>query len=216
VSELVKTEGDLIKAMHDDFKSQHLTGFWRKIHGDKFMAGLPDVLCALPDVASFTEFKWEDEDKWLMMPFDALVKHRLTGLQAAELKTLGVMGLTCPLRARVLIGFPVETSSNTFEMACGFDIDDLDKYRTFSACDLANVAVHAKLTRTEKWQDKWIYPKELFPQGGPIGMELQLRTAGSKEPWRVGALVLGLRRYRFHEIRKIHDDEAWEAMYGDE
>jgi len=214
-------EGDLIKAMHEDFKGQHLAGFWRKIHGDKYMAGMPDVLASLPDVAALTEFKWEDRDKWLMMPFDAMVKENLTGLQAAELTMLGIMGETCPLRARVLIGFHVESESGiNYEMACGFDMDMLNKYRTFSALDLATVAVHAReLPHTEgdeSWKKRWQFPKEFFPQGGPIGMELQLRKTPSSEHWRVGALVLGMRRYQVFGIRKVHDSEAWDAMYGDE
>lgn len=202
-------EGELIKAMHDDFKSQHLAGFWRKIHGDRYMAGMPDVLCALPDVAALCEFKWEDRDKWLMMPFDAMVKENLTGLQAAELKMLAISGATCPLRARVLIGFPVETDTRQFEMACGFDMDDLDKYKHFTACDLANVAVHAKLADAEKWRDKWQFP---FP--APVGMEMQLRATPSKEQWRVGALVLGLRRYKVFDVR-THIDQADETIFED-
>lgn len=210
-------EGQLIKDMEADYKEAHFGAFWRKIHGDKYMAGMPDVLAALPDVAALTEFKWEESDNLLLGPFADLVVQRLTGLQFAELQLLGAVSHTCPLRARVLIGFPVEDHQGlSYEMACGFDLADVPKYRTFSAADLANVAVHARVTPAEKWQQKWQWPKERFPLGGPIGMELQLRLAPSREKWRSAALVLGLRRYKAFEIRKVHDSEAWEAMYGEE
>lgn len=196
-------ETELIKAMHSDFKSQHVGSFWRKIHGDQFMAGMPDVIAALPDVAALTEFKWCKEDKWLMMSFRDMVKHELTGLQAAELTLLSVLSETCPLRARVLIGFPVETDSANYEMACGFDMDDLSKYSTFSACDLASVAVAAREEDDDTVvpKDRWRWDPKLFPLGSPPGMEFQLRKTPSSEHWRAGALVLGMRRYKVFDVR---------------
>lgn len=216
-------ETDLIQAMQADFKEQHLGSFWRKIHGDKYMAGMPDVLAALPDVAALCEFKWEEGDKWLMMPFAELVKHRLTGLQAAELTMLSVIGETCPLRARVLIGFPVESEEFKYEMAVGFDMSVLNYCKTFSAADLAGVAVHARETAGElgdmSWPDKWKFTdRNLYPYGSPLalGLEMQLRRTPSSEKWRVGPLVLGLRRYKVYKTRDTFNPDEWDAMYGDE
>lgn len=213
-------EGDLIDAMCKDFKDAHMGSFWRKIHGGKYMAGMPDVLAALPDVAALVEFKWEDQDRWLMQPFDAMVKNALTGLQAAELTMLSVIGGTCPLRARVLVGFPVESENANYEMACGFDMDALKRFRTFTAADLASIAVHARETAAERWPDKWrwdMYPS-LYPEGSPLllGMEMQLRRTPSSEKWRVGPLVLGLRRYKVYAERKQFNAEEWDEMYGDD
>lgn len=211
-------EGDLIKAMHEDFKDQYLGSFWRKIHGGQYMAGMPDVLAALPDVAALTEFKWETTDKWLMMPFDAMIRENLTGLQAAELTMLGVIGETCPLRARVLVGFPVESETANYEMACGFDMCELNRFKTFSAADLASIAVFAREAASERWPEKWNFSDtKLFPYGSPLGlgMEMQLRKTPSNEKWRVGPLVLGLRRYKVYTVRKEFNPEEWDAMYGD-
>lgn len=213
------TEGELIKNMHEDFRGQHVAGFWRKIHGDKYMAGMPDVLAAIADVAALVEFKWEDRDKWLMMPFDAMVKENLTGLQAAELTMLSVMGNTCPLRARVLVGYPVESDLYQYEMAVGFDMADLNRYKTFSACDLGSVAVGARefdrVNNPEGVKNCWQYDPQYFPGGvQPHGLELQLRRKGTSEPWRVAPLVLGTKRFKYFDVR-THINQADDEIFDD-
>lgn len=194
-------ETELVKDMGRDFRAQHLGAFWRKIHGDKFQAGFPDVICALPDVAALTEFKWCDTDRILMQPFGAAMAGLLTGLQFAELAMLGAIGAPCPLRARILVGCPVETDAGSYEMAFGCDVADLPRYKTFSALDVINVALGAKAGGA------WHWDPQFFPTGAPEGLEFQLRRSPSDEPWRVGALVLGMRRYKAFEVRTKLDPE---------
>lgn len=205
-------EHDLIADMEKDFKKQHMGSFWRKIHGSKFQAGFPDVVAALPDVATLCEFKWCDTDRLLMGPFAYLVTEMLTGLQFAELTMLGALSETCPMRARVLVGCPItdDDSGKEYVMALGCDVADLPRYRGFSAVNVAALLLAAKET------GKWNYDPAFFPDGHPRGLEFQLRATPSNEQWRVGQLVLGMRRYKVFDIREKHDPEMHEMMYGDE
>lgn len=201
---MAENEHDLIEAMCADFKNQHTGSFWRKIHGSKFQAGFPDVVCALPDVAALTEFKWCKDDRQLMGPFAYLVTEMLTGLQFAELTMLGALSDTCPLRARVLVGCEIideDDNNKRYELAMGCDVADLPRYRGFSAVNLAQVALVARATQAWAWDPA--YFKDGLP---PPGLEFQLRAHG--ERWRVGALVLGMRRYQVFNVRKTAIDSS--------
>jgi hypothetical protein len=195
---MAQNEGDLIEAMGKAFREHHAFSFWRKIHGSQYQAGFPDVLCANADGAALVEFKWCRTDRLLMGAVSNMAMELLTGLQRAELTMLGA--LDGPLRARVLIGAPVEAdelSGGEGELAIGFALGDVADYKTVSALDLASDCLTARARVKTPGAPVLAWPTR------PAGLEYQLRARG--ETWQAARLCLGLKRF---QVKTKHDPEV--------
>ena len=111
---MATSETGLVTEFADQFKVTWPNGYWRKLHGGMYQAGLPDVICAIPSgdtatgdirpsLAAMLEFKWLPTNSDGAV--DALVVRglkKVTDLQEYELDRLKYLCLS-PL---LVIGAP--------------------------------------------------------------------------------------------------------------
>lgn len=185
-------EADLIRELHAAFDDEQdqFVGYWRKIHGELYQAGMPDVLCALEDRAALTEFKFIKDNRHAAQPFGEMVRSVATSRQSLDLTLCAA--LDGPLRSRVVVGMPVEFDQYGLQVEGTFAIgvDWIDtRAITQSMLTLATVAIQARLTnfksdgeRPNPWRD-W-----------PANVQGQVKCRGDK--WRASPLVLGVESWK--------------------
>jgi hypothetical protein len=192
---VAKNEADLIAEFKEAFQDELLElelplGYWRKIHGELYMAGMPDVLCARADRAALAAFKWVRDASEAGLPLAQLLERCITGRQAVDLGLLAT--LDGPLRSRVVFGMPVEFMmlhgvARSGVVAIGVDYQVARRVRQ-SLSDLSLTLIAAKSGDADAWQRWW-----------PSQIEGQLRVERG-ERWRASAITLGTQSYASPQI----------------
>jgi hypothetical protein len=111
---MATSETGLVTEFADQFKVTWPNGYWRKLHGGMYQAGLPDVICAIPagdtatgdirpSLAAMLEFKWlptnSDGD------INKLQTRGISKLTALQRYELGRLYMLC-LSPILVIGSP--------------------------------------------------------------------------------------------------------------
>ena len=96
---MANSEQTFLDEVRRDFLAEVPLGYWRKMHGGPFQAGMPDVLVAAPRAAALVEFKWTTR-------LDAKIGDILAGAltERQKLELLSLARAEAPLLARVLLG----------------------------------------------------------------------------------------------------------------
>lgn len=192
---MADSENSLIAELREDFNDRFVITYWRKLHGDQFQAGLPDLLVAGVDRAAMVEAKWIDRESHAEASMPGLVMALLTDKQRADLMMLAA--LNGPLRARVLLGMKVEALElpyNEATLAVAFDFNDLEKLKGVTMVALAERHLQGYLTKV--WS----------PAPHDHLIQAQLRVRGQK--WQSPHLILGTQAYSRRALLTTADVDA--------
>lgn len=173
---MATNENSFLHEVRDAFLEDHeQIAYWRKIHGSEFQAGMPDVVAASDEAVATVEFKWVKDEATAQAPLSSAVPHLLTALQRHELNLLAA--LDGPLRARVLIGMPVELPEGEAVLAVGLDVRDAKRLTDLSLVRVAEITLEGF---KEYRMDYHLW-------------NAQLRRRG--ERWRAKFLMFGMKRW---------------------
>lgn len=183
---MANDEASLLDEMANDFREATPLGFWRKIHGSRFQAGIADVLAGTDYGCSLTEFKWAKTQAECDRPLGVLALDKLSDLQRVELASVNI--LDGPLRGRLVIGTPVQVEEyDAGVLAVGGELGDFLRVQTHSLADFARAVFYAKAMQDYSLRNEL-----------PSGFEYQLRARG--ETWRSGPIVVGMRTHERVEV----------------
>jgi len=188
---VVDSENDLLHELHDHFLDQWPMAVWRKLHGDRFQAGVPDLVVALERSAALVEAKWIRSQVDAERPLAELVTKTLTGIQWAELSLLAA--IDGPLRARYLVGTTVESDDlpgGAATLAVGIDLAHLSRLGQLSLTDVAGRAL--LLRRPDNPMTLMHWP-----------LQFHIRCRG--ERWHAGHVVLGVETWGRVDAAKLED-----------